>query len=197
MAIEALKKGLCCRAEQSQSHAPSRHTDRALVPGRGPDRAEEQDHETIGQARDAALSAAPSTHQIRLYFRGNLPAEEQGGRPRPAVLQHRYDEPASGRDISERRAWRSCRDADGQSRLAPDAQARASLQHLHRRDPSKCSELNPQENIWQFMRDNWLSNRVLGSYDDIADHCCDAWNKLVEQPWKIMSIGLRSWAQEF
>ncbi|MBB6229525.1 hypothetical protein FHS79_003728, partial [Polymorphobacter multimanifer] len=24
-----------------------------------------------------------------------------------------------------------------------------------------------------------------------------AWNKLVEQPWKIMSIGLRNWAQEF
>jgi hypothetical protein len=26
--------------------------------------------------------------------------------------------------------------------------------------PAKCPELNPQENIWQFMRDNWLSNRV-------------------------------------
>ena len=63
--------------------------------------------------------------------------------------------------------------------------------------PSKCPELNPQENIWQFMRDNWLSNRVFDSYDDIVDHCCAAWNKLVEQPWKIMSIGLRDWAQEF
>ena len=26
--------------------------------------------------------------------------------------------------------------------------------------PAKCPELNPQENVWQFMRDNWLSNRV-------------------------------------
>jgi hypothetical protein len=26
--------------------------------------------------------------------------------------------------------------------------------------PPKCPELNPQENIWQFMRDNWSSNRV-------------------------------------
>jgi len=26
--------------------------------------------------------------------------------------------------------------------------------------PPKCPELNPTENIWQFMRDNWLSNRV-------------------------------------
>jgi len=44
--------------------------------------------------------------------------------------------------------------------------------------PPKCPELNPQENVWQFMRDNWLSNRVFKSYDDIVDHCCDAWNKL-------------------
>ena len=26
--------------------------------------------------------------------------------------------------------------------------------------PPKCPELNPVENIWQYMRDNWLSNRV-------------------------------------
>ena len=44
------------------------------------------------------------------------------------------------------------------------------------------------------MRDNWLSNRVFKSYDDLVDHCCDAWNKLVDQPWHIMSIGLRQWA---
>ena len=39
------------------------------------------------------------------------------------------------------------------------------------------------------MRDNWLSNRVFTSYDDIVDHCCDAWNTLIDQPWRIMSIG--------
>ncbi len=63
--------------------------------------------------------------------------------------------------------------------------------------PSKSPELNPQENVWQFIRDNWLSNRVFGPYDDIVDHCCDAWNKLVERPWRIMSLGLRAWAHEF
>jgi hypothetical protein len=31
------------------------------------------------------------------------------------------------------------------------------------------AELNPVENIWQYMRDNWLSNRVFQSYDDILD----------------------------
>jgi hypothetical protein len=63
--------------------------------------------------------------------------------------------------------------------------------------PPRSPELNPVENIWQFMRDNWLSNRVFKSHDDIVDHCCEAWNKLTDQPWKIMSIGLRKWAHEF
>jgi transposase len=63
--------------------------------------------------------------------------------------------------------------------------------------PPKCPELNPVENVWQFLRDNWLSNRVFASYEALLDHCCDAWNKLVDQPWRIMSIGLRNWAYRF
>jgi hypothetical protein len=47
------------------------------------------------------------------------------------------------------------------------------------------------------MRDNWLSNRIFKSHNDIIDHCCFAWNKLVDPPRKIMSIGLRQWAHEF
>jgi hypothetical protein len=61
--------------------------------------------------------------------------------------------------------------------------------------PPKCPELNPTENVSQFLRDNWLSNRVFKSYD-VVDHCCDAWNKLVDQPWRLMSIGPR-WAHRF
>ena len=60
--------------------------------------------------------------------------------------------------------------------------------------PPRSPELNPQENIWQFMRQNWLSNRIFKDYDDIVDHCCYAWNTLVDQPWKIMSIAHRDWA---
>ena len=60
--------------------------------------------------------------------------------------------------------------------------------------PAKCPEPNPQENIWQFTRDNWLCNQLFKSCDDIVDHCCDAWNNLINQPWKIMSIATRDWA---
>ncbi len=58
-------------------------------------------------------------------------------------------------------------------------------------------ELNPMENIWQFMRDNWLSNQIFQTHDDIVNHCCKAWRKLIADPWKIISIGLRDWAHRF
>jgi hypothetical protein len=45
--------------------------------------------------------------------------------------------------------------------------------------------------VWEFMRNNWLSNRIFSNYDDIVDHCCDAWNTLRNQPSRVMSIGLR------
>ena len=60
--------------------------------------------------------------------------------------------------------------------------------------PPRSPELNPVENIWQFVRDNWLSNRIFTSYEEILDHSCGAWNKLIEQPWRIMSIGMCQWA---
>jgi transposase len=60
--------------------------------------------------------------------------------------------------------------------------------------PAKCPELNPVENIWQFMRDNWLSNRIFQSYTEIVDLCCDAWDNLIAQPASIKSIGMRKWA---
>ncbi len=63
--------------------------------------------------------------------------------------------------------------------------------------PPRSPELNPVENIWQFMRDNWLSNRIFVSYDQIVALCCEAWKKLTDQPWTIMSIGLRNWAHGF
>ena len=63
--------------------------------------------------------------------------------------------------------------------------------------PPRSPELNSVENGWQFIRDNWLSNRIFNSYEEILDHCCDAWNRLVDQPWIIMSIGMREWAHGF
>ena len=35
--------------------------------------------------------------------------------------------------------------------------------------PSRAPELNPVENIWQYLRANWLSNRVFEDYNAIVD----------------------------
>jgi hypothetical protein len=60
--------------------------------------------------------------------------------------------------------------------------------------PPYSPELNPVENIWQFLRQNHLSNRVFDSYDAIVDACCDAWNGLTAEPGRIRSIATRAWA---
>jgi hypothetical protein len=60
--------------------------------------------------------------------------------------------------------------------------------------PSRAPELNPVENIWQYMRQTWLSNRVFPSYRDILDAGCEAWNRLLADPNRITSIATRQWA---
>ena len=60
--------------------------------------------------------------------------------------------------------------------------------------PPRAKELNPVENVWQFIGDNWLSNRDFGCYKGIVALCCEVWNRLIERPWKIRSIGMRDWA---
>jgi hypothetical protein len=47
------------------------------------------------------------------------------------------------------------------------------------------------ENVWQYLRQNWLSNTVFENYDAIVDA---AWRKLIAQPQTITSIGMRDWA---
>ena len=69
--------------------------------------------------------------------------------------------------------------------------ANLSLLHL----PPYSPELNPVENVWQFLRQNYLSNRVLSTYEDILDACCDAWNALIAMPDRIQTIASRGWAK--
>jgi putative transposase len=60
--------------------------------------------------------------------------------------------------------------------------------------PAYSPELNPAETIWQYLRQNQLSNRVFDSYEAIVDACCDAWNALIAEPGRIRSIATRPWA---
>lgn len=57
--------------------------------------------------------------------------------------------------------------------------------------PPRAPELNPVKNVWQFLRDNRLGDRIVTSYEDIFDRCCHTWNRIIEQPWLILFLRLR------
>jgi transposase len=60
--------------------------------------------------------------------------------------------------------------------------------------PPACPELNSAENIWQYLRQTYLSNRVFQTYTAILDACQDAWLKLLAEAGRIASIATRDWA---
>jgi hypothetical protein len=64
-----------------------------------------------------------------------------------------------------------------------------SLLHL----PAGSPELNPTENIWQFLRQSYLSNRVFRDYDDVIEASSSAWNRLTAEQGRIASIATRTW----
>ena len=59
--------------------------------------------------------------------------------------------------------------------------------------PPYSPELNPSENIWQYMRQNWISNTVFDDLEEIFRIVEDAWNKLLNLPERITSITSRKW----
>ena len=61
--------------------------------------------------------------------------------------------------------------------------------------PSYSPELNPVENVWQYLRQNQLSLRVWPGYEAIVETCCQAWNALMAMPERIASITRREWAK--
>ena len=59
--------------------------------------------------------------------------------------------------------------------------------------PPYAPELNPMENVWDYLRANKLSSLVWDSYDDIVSACRNAWLFLTTDPNRIASIGSRKW----
>jgi transposase len=60
--------------------------------------------------------------------------------------------------------------------------------------PLYSPELNPMENIWDYLHGNKLSRLVWHSYDDTVAACKEAWHFLIGDPDRINSIAHRSWA---
>jgi transposase len=60
--------------------------------------------------------------------------------------------------------------------------------------PPYAPELNPIENVWEYLRGNKLAITVFDSYDDILDKSCNAWTFFADDNDRITSITTRSWA---
>lgn len=61
--------------------------------------------------------------------------------------------------------------------------------------PPYAPELNPMENVWEYLRGNQLSMTIWRTYAAILDACCHAWNSLMQDAQRIASITTRTWAQ--
>ena len=57
--------------------------------------------------------------------------------------------------------------------------------------PPYSPELNPIEQVWQWIRQNELANRCFENYNDIIDQCCRAWNRFCEDTSKVISLCYR------
>ena len=60
--------------------------------------------------------------------------------------------------------------------------------------PPYSPELNPMENVWDYLRQNKLCTLVWNTYEEILDACQSAWRFLINDPDRIRSIGIRKWA---
>ena len=61
--------------------------------------------------------------------------------------------------------------------------------------PPYAPELNPMENVWDYLRANKLSTALWDSYDEIVTACVEAWNWFANDHQRIRSIGTREWAK--
>lgn len=60
--------------------------------------------------------------------------------------------------------------------------------------PPYSPELNPIEQVWQFIKDKWLSNRYYANLKDVHKAVDEAWNNFVNLPGKIVELCFRAWA---
>ncbi len=61
--------------------------------------------------------------------------------------------------------------------------------------PPYSPELNPIENVWEYLRGNILSNTVFDDYEHVVTACCEAWNFFANDITRVASITSRPWAQ--
>jgi transposase len=62
--------------------------------------------------------------------------------------------------------------------------------------PAYSPELNPVERIWLYLKERYLSHRLLDDYEAIVDAACVAWNKLTAEAGRITTLCSYPWLKE-
>ena len=61
--------------------------------------------------------------------------------------------------------------------------------------PPTSPELNPMEQVWKWIKDHFLSNRIFDDYEDIEQSSCKAWNFFTSCESLFDSMCYPSWAK--
>jgi len=61
--------------------------------------------------------------------------------------------------------------------------------------PPYSPELNPIEQVWQWLRQHCLANRCFKDFNDIVEQCCRAWNTFIECQNRVKMMCYRDWAK--
>ncbi len=60
--------------------------------------------------------------------------------------------------------------------------------------PPSSPELNPQERVWEFVRQHYLALRRFLDHTALLDACQDAWRRFIGQPGRVRSLCSYPWA---
>ena len=130
-------------------------------------------------------------------LRRDLSREGERRRAGHALVRHRRHGGAPHRDQCRLRSRRPCGADRRSGRLALDAQAGDPRQHhrpgaaatIARVEPGgECLAIHARQLVVEPDLQILRRHRRAG---------CQAWNNLIDQPWKIMSLGMRKWAHGF
>jgi transposase len=54
--------------------------------------------------------------------------------------------------------------------------------------PPASPQLNPVERIWLYLRERYLSHRMLDDYEAVLEAVCRAWNRLLDETGRLISL---------
>lgn len=106
------------------------------------------------------------------------------------AMQHFLDEFSSERDADEhavmvldQAGWH-----DARALRVPDNLTLVPL-------PAYSPELNPVERVWLYLKERFLSHRLLDDYDDVLKASCKAWKALIAETGRVQSLCAYPWIE--